>query len=129
MEAGQIVNSVQNIYRLCNDLAKEKGKKLPPISIENQKDAGEDQQFVKDLITMLETGSDYLEDLVSVLKDLNKEYKWEDIDKDNIYEKSAKTGGRPDYGLYQNKTSTPAASKKPDAAMGSSGVGGSRVGK
>ena len=68
-------------------------------------------------------------DLVSVLKDLNKEYKWEDIDKDKFYEESAKTGGRPDYGLYQNKVSTPAVSKKPDAGMGSSGVGGSRVGK
>ena len=33
-------------------------------------------------MTMLETSSDHLEDLVSVLKDLNKEYKYEDIDKD-----------------------------------------------
>ena len=41
------------------------------------------------MITMLETGSDYLEDLVSVLKDLNKEHKFEDIDKDKYYEEAA----------------------------------------
>ena len=41
------------------------------------------------MIIMLETGSDYLEDLVSVLKDLNKEHKFEDLDKDKYYEEAA----------------------------------------
>ena len=39
---------------------------------------------------MLETSSDNLEDLVSVLKDLNKEYKYDDIDKDQLYEELEK---------------------------------------
>ena len=56
----------------------------------NVKDAGEDKKFVDDLITMLETGSDYMEDLVTVLKDLDKEYKYADIDKDKFYEEAAK---------------------------------------
>ena len=50
------------------------------MELGNVKDGGPDHEFVEKLMFMLETGSDYLEDLVTVLKDLNKEYRYEDID-------------------------------------------------
>ena len=59
------------------------------MTLENQKEFGPDKEFVESMIIMLETGSDYLEDLVSVLKDLNKEAKFEDLDKDKYYEEAA----------------------------------------
>ena len=80
MEAGQIINSVQNIYDLCKKIAVSRGKKLQDMELGNVKDSGPDHEFVEKLMFMLETGSDYLEDLVTVLKDLNKEYRYEDID-------------------------------------------------
>ena len=89
----------------------------------NVKDAGEDKKFIDDLMIMLETGSDYMEDLVTVLKDLDKEYKYADIDKDKFYEEAAKKQNKQDNNLHQNKYTTPAISIKPDTIIGSSGVG------
>ena len=121
METGSIINSIQNIFALCRKLAEEKGKKIPPISVEGQKD------FVGNLMTMLETSSDHLEDLVSVLKDLNKEYKYEDIDKDQLYEELEKA--EQAAALAQSKSITPGLDKQSDIVIGSSGIGEKNIGK
>ena len=81
---------------------------------------------------MLETGSDYLEDLVSVLKDLNKEHKFEDLDKDKYYEEAANKAGMTagqSQGYSLNKSITPSVPKKPDATINSSGIKGQKSGK
>lgn len=57
-----------------------------------EKEAEHDPDLVQNMITKLEIGADQMEDLVSVLKDLNKDYNWADIDKDKYYEDSAKIG-------------------------------------
>ena len=84
MEVGQIINSVNNIYMICQRIAEEKGKKLPFM----EKEAENDPELVENMIYKLTTGADYMEDLVSVLKDLGKEYTLEDVDKDKYYEES-----------------------------------------
>ena len=63
-----------------------------------EKESESDPDLVVNMIYKLETGADYMEDLVSVLKDLNKEYRYEDIDKDKFYEVSAKAGGQTSGG-------------------------------
>ena len=93
-----------------------------------EKESESDPDLVVNMIYKLETGADYMEDLVSVLKDLNKEYRYEDIDKDKFYEVSAKTGGQTSgggtIGGTQKPNPTPAVSKK----MAESGIAGSGTG-
>ena len=76
MEAGQIVNSVQNIYDACGLLAAKKNKSIKPIDLENLKvEQGKsmNETYIESIILMLETGTEYLEDLKSVIKHMNNE--------------------------------------------------------
>ena len=76
MEAGQIVNSVQNIYDACGLLAAKKNKSIKPIDLENIKiEQGKsmNETYIESIILMLETGTEYLEDMKSVIKHMNNE--------------------------------------------------------
>ena len=122
MEVGQIINSVNNIYMICQRIAEDKGRKLPSM----EKESEHDPDLVANMIYKLETGADYMEDLVSVLKDLNKEYRWEDIDKDKYYEESAKMAsmGQNMGGMIGANKGAPAGGKKMgDTNIANSGTG------
>ena len=84
-EVGQIINSVNNIYMICNRIAEDKGKKLPVMDKESE----HDPNLVENMIFKLETGANYMEDLVTVLKQLNEDYRLEDTDKDKYFEYDA----------------------------------------
>ena len=81
-EVGQIINSVNNIYMICGRIAEDKGKKLPVLDNEAEKDPN----LVDNMTKKLETGAEYMEDLVRVLKELGNEYKLEEADKDKYFE-------------------------------------------
>ena len=125
MEVGQIINSVNNIYMICQRIAEDKQRKLPSM----EKESEQDPDLVANMIYKLETGADYMEDLVSVLKDLNREYRWEDMDKDKYYEESAKMAamGQGAGGMIAGAAkpvATPAMGKKQmEAGLASSGAG------
>ena len=93
-----------------------------------EKESESDPDLVVNMIYKLETGADYMSDLVSVLKDLNKEYRWEDIDKDKYYEASVKMGGQTSgggtIGATFKQNPAPAVAKK----VAESGIAGSGTG-
>ena len=81
-EVGQIINSVNNIYMICGRIAEDKGKKLPVLDNEAERDPN----LVENMTRKLETGAEYMEDLVRVLKELGNEYRLEEADKDKYFE-------------------------------------------
>ena len=46
----------------------------------------EGEELIENIIKKLTTGADYMEDLVSVLKQLNQDYALEETDKDKYFE-------------------------------------------
>ena len=50
------------------------------------KESEHDPDLVENMIYKLTTGADYMEDLVSVLKQLGDDYKLEEVDKDKYFE-------------------------------------------
>ena len=53
------------------------------------KESEHDPDLVENMIYKLTTGADYMEDLVSVLKQLGDDYKLEEVDKDKYFEYDA----------------------------------------
>ena len=74
-EVGQILNSVNNLYGIAQKIAEDKGKKLHM----HEKESEHDPDMVAHMIQKLEMSQDYVDDLFSVLKDIQKEYRWEDV--------------------------------------------------
>ena len=107
-EVGQIINSINNIYMICQKIGEEKGRKLPTMDKESE----HDPELVANIIYKLQTGADYMEDLVSVLNEVKKgDTKYEDI-KEKVYEDIAKQAMGAHGGGMGNKPITPGMGKK-----------------
>ena len=67
---GQIINSINNIYIICEKVAIEKKKKKGIRKIPGLKE--NDEHLINNMIEMLEMGTHYVSDLTSVFKDEHK---------------------------------------------------------
>lgn len=78
-EAGQIINSIENIYRICEKLARDQNKKLP-VSEEiidmdrvEKGDRKMQEKYIKQIQQQLETSNQYVSDLVKINQEIRKQ--------------------------------------------------------
>ena len=93
-----------------------------------EKESESDPDLVVNMIYKLETGADYMSDLVSVLKDLGKEYRYEDIDKDKYYDATIKGGQTTSGGGMIGGTNKPIPNQTVGKKMAETGIAGSGTG-
>lgn len=102
-EIGQIINSINNIYIICRKQQVKRGKLK---NIENEQEVTEEtKDLVTQLITRLETSSEIIEDLKTVLDQVGIDYDRDKAYNEGIFNQGntmAGTGQKHNQGANQS---------------------------